>query len=88
MRSRDPDYYQWGLTEQLIAHAADLLHILAWQNSKDGQKNKNQPKPIERPGVEPSVKKRRVTKMTPEELGKIIPFRKPDKPITLGVDNG
>jgi hypothetical protein len=46
----------WGLQEHLLATVADYQAILIWQKTKDGQKNKNRPKPIERPGVKTSEK--------------------------------
>lgn len=49
-RALHPDEAMWGLTEQLLALNADMLNVLAWQNS--GGKKKDYPKPIPRPGVE------------------------------------
>jgi len=46
----------WGLNEHLLATVADYQAILIWQKTKDGQKNRNRPKPIERPGVKVSEK--------------------------------
>lgn len=51
VRALDPDAYLWGLREQLLAGIFDLLNVLAWQNTKDGQEGRNPPTPIERPGV-------------------------------------
>ena len=34
------------LNEMLIAMAVDSLNILIWQNTRDGQKNRNHPKSI------------------------------------------
>jgi hypothetical protein len=39
----------WGATEHLLAGLVDLTNILVWMKSKDGQKNRNRPKPIRRP---------------------------------------
>jgi len=41
----------WGLTEHLLAAAVDALHVANWQRSADGQKGRNYPEPIERPGI-------------------------------------
>jgi Family of unknown function (DUF5361) len=43
----------WGANEHLLAVAVDLLQVLVWMQSTDGQKNRNRPKPLPRPGVEP-----------------------------------
>lgn len=51
-RARNPEW-SWGLSEQLLAAAVDALHTLAWMQSEDGQRGRNRPKPIPRPGVEP-----------------------------------
>ena len=42
----------WTLAEQLSALVADRLQILIWQQTGDGQKGRNPPTPIERPGFE------------------------------------
>lgn len=46
----DPE--QWTLQEHLLAGIFDVLWILAWQNTEDGQNGRNVPKPLPRPGVE------------------------------------
>lgn len=52
-RAIDPDW-RWGdLTPLLLAQVADSLAWLVWAKSKDGARNRNQPKPIPRPGVRP-----------------------------------
>lgn len=43
----------WGLSEQLLADIADKLGIQIWFKTEDGQKGRNRPKPIKRPGVNP-----------------------------------
>lgn len=52
-RALDPDWYWRAVEPNLLAAAVDMLRILAWQQTKDGQKNRKQPKPIPRPGVGP-----------------------------------
>jgi hypothetical protein len=47
----------WGLSEHLLAVLADAVIAGNWMQSRDGQKNKNRPKPIPRPGVVPDKKK-------------------------------
>lgn len=56
-RSMHPDAAQWGLSEHLLAMVADAVIAGNWMQSKDGQKNRNRPKPIQRPGVKPEHKK-------------------------------
>lgn len=52
-RSLFGDDYEWRLKEQILADMADSLHVLVWQQTEDGHKGKNQPKPWPRPGIEP-----------------------------------
>lgn len=40
----------WTVTDHLLALEVDYLAILAWQGTKDGQKGRNKPKPLPRPG--------------------------------------
>lgn len=42
----------WSHTNMLLASAVDALNVLIWQKTSDGQKGKNHPKPIQRPGVQ------------------------------------
>jgi hypothetical protein len=39
----------WGAAEHLLAGLVDLTNMLVWMKSADGQKNRNRPKPIQRP---------------------------------------
>lgn len=48
----NPDGAGWGRTEMLLADVADTLHWLQWAKTRDGSKNMNHPKPIQRPGIE------------------------------------
>lgn len=57
-RSVDPEASQWGLTDQLLALVGDYLAWIAWSKTADGEKNRNKPKPIPRPGVEPDTDSR------------------------------
>lgn len=54
--SMDPGATQWGLSEHLLAVVADAVIAGNWMSSKDGQKNRNRPKPIQRPGIAPDKK--------------------------------
>jgi hypothetical protein len=45
--------YEWRLKEQILAGISDSLRVLVWQQTADGHKGKNQPKPMPRPGIEP-----------------------------------
>ena len=56
MAAQNPDAAPWGLSEHLLAVIADSVIAANWMQSKDGQKNRNRPKPIRRPGVEPDKK--------------------------------
>lgn len=56
-REMHPDAAPWGLSEHLLAVVADGIIAGNWMQSKDGQKNRNRPKPIPRPGVEPEAKR-------------------------------
>jgi hypothetical protein len=51
-RALHPDNALWGLPEHLLAVIADAVIAANWMQSRDGQKNRNRPKPIPRPGVE------------------------------------
>lgn len=48
----------WGVQEHLMANLVDLTNILVWFKTKDGQKGRNRPKPIPRPGVEEPGKRK------------------------------
>jgi len=56
-RAMHPDAAPWGLSEHLLAVVADAVIAGNWMQSRDGQKNRNRPKPIPRPGVKPESKK-------------------------------
>lgn len=55
-RSIHGDALNWDLNAHLLASQLDALNILIWMKTKDGQKNRNRPKPIERPGTKTSEK--------------------------------
>ncbi|WP_417556246.1 DUF5361 domain-containing protein [Microbacterium sp.] len=42
---------EWPFETHLLADIADSLRFLGWAKTKDGQKNRNRPKPIPRPGM-------------------------------------
>lgn len=46
-----PGESEWGMTEQLLAAAVDALNAANWQRGEG--KQRDYPKPIPRPGVEP-----------------------------------
>ena len=52
VRSIMGEQHPWGITEQLMAAAVDLLRVANWMNTEDGSKGRNRPEPIPRPGVE------------------------------------
>ena len=43
---------QWTRDQMIAASQADALNWLVWSKTRDGQKNRNRPKPIPRPGVD------------------------------------
>lgn len=51
-RAIQPDWQWESHLAALAAHQADSLATLVWQNTKDGHKGRNQPKPYPRPGVD------------------------------------
>lgn len=55
-RAMHPDHAPWGLSEHLLAVVADAVIAGNWMQSRDGQKNRNRPKPIKRPGIEQDTK--------------------------------
>ncbi|WP_216395533.1 DUF5361 domain-containing protein [Arcanobacterium phocae] len=46
-------YTDWQDTEYLLAVVIDQLNWLIWSKTADGQKGRNRPEPIPRPGVKP-----------------------------------
>lgn len=50
VRAADPDHL-WDLHAHLLANIADSLNLLVWFKTRDGQKGRNRPKPIPRPGI-------------------------------------
>ncbi len=50
---RNPNDSPWGLREHLLAELTDIQRLALWTKTKDGAKNRNRPKPIERPGRRP-----------------------------------
>lgn len=64
-----PEEAGWDNKAMLLADAVDQLRWLVWAKTKDGQKNRNHPQPIQRPGVEPTVKKVSGTPVTIDKFG-------------------
>lgn len=50
---RHPEDSAWGLLHMLTAELVDVQRVALWAKTKDGAKNRNRPKPIERPGRRP-----------------------------------
>ena len=40
----------WTVDTHLLAAGVDILSLILWSKTEDGQKNRNRPKPIRRPG--------------------------------------
>lgn len=74
---RRGDAALWRLTEQLLAGIWDAVNDLAWMQSEDGRKNRNRPKRIPRPGVQPEEEKTVGTRMTPEEADEWLREKSP-----------
>ena len=59
-REVSPEWAAWAggdVSAHLLAVIADGVTAGNWMQSRDGQKNRNRPKPIPRPGLEPNDKK-------------------------------
>lgn len=73
MRVVSPDYAHWLGSEgvpNLLAEVVTILNTQVWQKTKDGQRNRNRPKPIKRPW----------TKATSDQIGRgAIPASKWDE---------
>lgn len=42
---------RWGLNEHLLAGILDVQNLMFWAKTRDGEKNRNRPRPIPRPGI-------------------------------------
>lgn len=72
--SVEPEQSGWGLSEHLLALVADYLAWLAWMQSEDGQRNRNKPKPLARPGVESEEREVRTFGSDPVALDALDEF--------------
>lgn len=70
-RKINPDW-QWTLDNQLHAAAVDELRVVVWQQTKDGQKGRKQPKPISRPGVKGYGEKSETVSLPIEEVERLL----------------
>lgn len=73
---RKPPASYWVPERDLMASVIDLLHILVWQRTRDGQRGTNQPKPIERPGVSSGRRMGR-TSLPQEQVRALLKARGP-----------
>jgi hypothetical protein len=46
-----PNQAGWTIQNMLLAELVDVAHWLQWAKTKDGQRNRNRPPPVPRPGV-------------------------------------
>ena len=46
MRTLEPRL-EWSMQDRLLAESVNMLRLLVWAQSKDGQKGRNRPKPID-----------------------------------------
>lgn len=74
-RESNPDW-QWTLENQLLPAQVDALRWLVWSKTTDGQRNRNHPKPIPRPGVKPEHRNRfeGVTVVSLDRIKELIPM--------------
>lgn len=63
----DPEY-AWTQEDYLLANIANSLALLVWAQTKDGQKNRNRPKPI----TPPQKPKPETRKYTTDEYLRIL----------------
>lgn len=68
---------RWTLEAHLLAAAVDVLRWLQWTKTEDGEKRRNMPDPIPRPGVEPPGNKKQI-KGTAEEVDVIVDWLGPE----------
>lgn len=47
---------RWPVSAHLIATVIDQLNLILWSKTEDGEKGRNRPDPIPRPGVEEKKK--------------------------------
>ena len=59
---------RWGDSEHLLASLVDLMHLSVWMNSRDGQKGRNRPKALKRPGEKREGRTYGSGRYTPQEL--------------------
>jgi len=65
---------EWTLTDHLLALIHDQLAIANWQRSKDGQRDRNRPKPMSPLLQRESRRERRIghTDRTPDEVRALL----------------
>jgi len=81
-RALDPtDWYWHSVDAMLLSGIYDTVRWLQWAQSKDGQKNRNRPEPLRRPGVGPK-KDPNVLKLPVDEVKRrlLLP-RRPLRPV-------
>lgn len=67
-----PDSHEWGLREFLLAELVDVTNLALWFKTKDGQKNRNRPKPWPRPGVDDGTKVHRGNTVTLDQAAELF----------------
>lgn len=60
--------FQWDYQAYLLADVVDRLNLLVWQNTVDGQKGRNVPKPYPRPGSQHAGDDGDYMKLTVDEV--------------------
>lgn len=80
----DHEDAMWDLHAHLQASILDGIRWLQWSKTKDGEKNRNRPKPIPRPGVDDRQTERRQFGAEPmplDDLNKLLGWGDGPQPI-------
>ena len=71
-RRQSPEL-RWSEAEYMLAMAVHLLEVIAWQRTKDGQHNRNRPKPLRTPAERAEAERRRDNALSArEDIDKIL----------------
>ena len=71
-RRQSPEL-RWGDCEYMLAMAVHALEVIAWQRTKDGQHNRNRPKPLRTPAERAEAERRRDNALSArEDIDKIL----------------
>lgn len=65
----------WGDADEMLRRIEHSLRVLAWQQTKDGAKGRNAPRPLPSP-VEQARVRRKVERTDVDEINRILGFDK------------